>query len=154
MELNDILTMNPEYPTDIAVELEQYINNKVQNKSNESSLEEKVFLELYWLEMDLGSSGINSYFHNNGDEINKLLNYLELANATYMVDLLQKAISVFPNSTIPDDLDEVLDILDDIDNEETNILWDELENKYFENHESELFIYLIQYVKNNLNKFE
>jgi len=150
MTVDKILKMNPEYPTDIAMALEEHISNKTDKLSQE----EDIFLKLYWFEMDFGSSGLSSYFYNNGEEINQVLEYLKLVNATYMYELLTQAISVFPNSIVPDDLDKVLNILDKIDNDDTNALWDKLEEKYFNEHESELFIYLINYVKNNLNKFK
>lgn len=76
---------------------------------------------------------------------------MHVIGAKATADILQKAIDEFPNKRIPQDWDERLDILEQIE-ETAGEVWGELDDKFFE-YADDLNALNIEYIKRNQDKF-
>lgn len=100
------------------------------------------------LEREINNGGFYQYFFNSsGDFAHETILSLKNIKADKTADILQKAINLFPNKTVPKDRDKRQDILEKIE-EKAAPIWEELDQKFF-NYEDDLNTLNMEYVEAN-----
>lgn len=84
------------------------------------------------LEREINNGGFNQYFINSsGDYAHQTIQSLIAIGANTTADILQKAIDQFPNKKVPQDIDERIELVEQIE-ETANEVWEELDEQFFE----------------------
>jgi hypothetical protein len=93
---------------------------------------QKQFYYNQCLEREINNGGFNQYFINSsGDFAHQTIQSLTAIGATTTADILQKAIDQFPDKKVPQDRDERIELVEQIE-ETANEVWEELDGKFFE----------------------
>jgi hypothetical protein len=104
------------------------------------------------LEREVNNGGFNQYFINSsGDYAHETLGSLKAIGADITAKLLQKAIDQFPNKKVPQDRDERIELVEQIE-EIANEVWEELEQKFFE-YNDDLNSLNLDYVSQHKSEF-
>ncbi|MES2332234.1 MAG: DMP19 family protein [Bacteroidota bacterium] len=115
--------------------------------------EQKVVFLITRLESEVYNGGIDQYFYNSsGEYSHETLNALKLINAPITLKILEKAISYWPNSTVPKETsirrEELLDTVE----KKAESEWEKLTKAYWDDEEN-LFEKLFQFILDNSIKF-
>ena len=93
---------------------------------------QKQFYYNQCLEREINNGGFNQYFINSsGDFAHQTIQSLTAIGASTTADILQKAIDQFPDKKVPQDRDERIELVEQIE-ETANEVWEELDQKFFE----------------------
>jgi hypothetical protein len=93
---------------------------------------QKQFYYNQCLEREINNGGFNQYFINSsGDFAHQTIQSLTAIGATTTADILQKAIDQFPDRKVPQDRDDRIELVEQIE-ETANEVWEELDGKFFE----------------------
>jgi hypothetical protein len=104
------------------------------------------------LEREVNNGGFNQYFLNSsGNFAHETINSLKTIKADKTAEILQKAIDLFPNKTVPKNRIERQELIEKIE-ETSNPIWDELDQKFFV-YEDNLNSLNIQYIRQNKENF-
>ena len=122
-----------------------------KNQENLTSFEKNI-VYIEELEREVNNGGFSQYFSNDSGNFTKeTLDALKIIGSKIFLKIFEKAINKFHNGIVPNDRNERQDILDKLeeDNEE---LWTELDNEFYK-YEEDIYILMIEYIKNNINEF-
>ena len=132
----------------------EIIGKKVPKKDNFSNLNEfeKTFIYLDVLEDSITNGGFVQFFFNSSGQFTHEIFQAYLAiKAENTVDILTKAIYLFPEIPVPKNLRIRQQILMEKD---TNIdLWDELDTQFYK-YEDNIISLTLAYVRNNIAHFD
>ena len=145
--------LNSDDTNNIIIEIDSFISELCEYGDNLNLLTEPQ-KNIYFnqcLEREVNNGGFHQYFLNSGNIAHETINSLHVIGAKATADILQKAIDEFPNKRIPQDWDERLDILEQIE-ETAGEVWGELDDKFFE-YADDLNALNIEYIKRNQDKF-
>jgi len=116
------------------VELDNFIGDLCSYGDDMDKLTEpqKQFYYNQCLEREINNGGFNQYFINSsGDFSHKTIQSLIVIGANTTADILQKAIDQFPDKKVPQDRDERIELVEQIE-ETANEFWEKLDQKFFE----------------------
>ena len=132
----------------------EIIGKKIPDKDNFSNLNEfeKTFIYLDVLEDSVTNGGFIQFFFNSSGQFTHEVFQAYLAiKAENTVDILTKAIYLFPEIPVPKNLRVRQQILMEKD---TNIdLWDELDSQFYK-YEDNIISLTLEYVRNNIAHFD
>ncbi|MGY8943648.1 MAG: DMP19 family protein [Flavobacteriales bacterium] len=132
----------------------EIIGKKIPKKDNFSNLNEfeKTFIYLDVLEDSVTNGGFIQFFFNSSGQFTHEIFQAYLAiKAENTVDILTKAIYLFPVIPVPKNLRIRQQILMEKD---TNIdLWDELDTQFYK-YEDNIISLTLAYVRNNIAHFD
>ena len=132
----------------------EIIGKKIPEKDNFSNLNEfeKTFIYLDVLEDNVTNGGFIQFFFNSSGQFTHEVFQAYLAiKAENTVDILTKAIYLFPEIPVPKNLRARQQILMEKD---TNIdLWDELDTQFYK-YEDNIISLTLAYVRNNIAHFD
>jgi len=132
----------------------EIIGKKIPEKDNFSNLNEfeKTFIYLDILEDSVTNGGFIQFFFNSSGQFTHEVFQAYLAiKAENTVDILTKAIYLFPVIPVPKNLRARQQILMEKD---TNIdLWDELDTQFYK-YEDNIISLTLAYVRNNIAHFD
>jgi hypothetical protein len=132
----------------------EIIGRKIPEKDNFSNLNEfeKTFIYLDVLEDSVTNGGFIQFFFNSSGQFTHEIFQAYLAiKAENTVDILTKAIYLFPVIPVPKNLRIRQQILMEKD---TNIdLWDELDTQFYK-YEDNIISLTLAYVRNNIAHFD
>ena len=132
----------------------EIIGKKIPEKDNFSNLNEfeKTFIYLDVLEDSVTNGGFIQFFFNSSGQFTHEIFQAYLAiKAENTVDILTKAIYLFPEIPVPKNLRVRQQILMEKD---TNIdLWDELDSQFYK-YEDNIISLTLEYVRNNIAHFD
>ena len=132
----------------------EIIGKKIPEKDNFSNLNEfeKTFIYLDVLEDSVTNGGFIQFFFNSSGQFTHEVFQAYLAiKAENTVDILTKAIYLFPVIPVPKNLRIRQQILMEKD---TNIdLWDELDSQFYK-YEDNIISLTLEYVRNNIAHFD
>ena len=132
----------------------EIIGKKIPEKDNFSNLNEfeKTFIYLDILEDSVTNGGFIQFFFNSSGQFTHEVFQAYLAiKAENTVDILTKAIYLFPVIPVPKNLRIRQQILMEKD---TNIdLWDELDTQFYK-YEDNIISLTLEYVRNNIAHFD
>ena len=132
----------------------EIIGKKIHKKDDFSNLNEfeKTFIYLDVLEDSVTNGGFIQFFFNSSGQFTHEIFQAYLAiKAENTVDILTKAIYLFPEIPVPKNLRIRQQILMEKD---TNIdLWDELDTQFYK-YEDNIISLTLAYVRNNIAHFD
>ena len=132
----------------------EIIGKKIPEKDNFSNLNEfeKTFIYLDVLEDSVTNGGFIQFFFNSSGQFTHEVFQAYLAiKAENTVDILTKAIYLFPEIPVPKNLRIRQQILME---KNTNIdLWDELDTQFYK-YEDNIISLTLEYVRNNIAHFD
>jgi hypothetical protein len=132
----------------------EIIGKKIPEKDNFSNLNEfeKTFIYLDVLEDSVTNGGfIQFFFNSSGQFTHEVFQAYLTIKAENTVDILTKAIYLFPVIPVPKNLRIRQQILMEKD---TNIdLWDELDTQFYK-YEDNIISLTLAYVRNNIAHFD
>ena len=132
----------------------EIIGKKIPEKDNFSNLNEfeKTFIYLDVLEDSVTNGGFIQFFFNSSGQFTHEVFQAYLAiKAENTVDILTKAIYLFPVIPVPKNLRIRQQILME---KNTNIdLWDELDTQFYK-YEDNIISLTLEYVRNNIAHFD
>ena len=132
----------------------EIIGKKIPEKDNFSNLNEfeKTFIYLDVLEDSITNGGfIQFFFNSSGQFTHEVFQAYLTIKAENTVDILTKAIYLFPVIPVPKNLRIRQQILMEKD---TNIdLWDELDTQFYK-YEDNIISLTLEYVRNNITYFD
>ena len=132
----------------------EIIGKKIPEKDNFSNLNEfeKTFIYLDVLEDSVTNGGfIQFFFNSSGQFTHEIFQAYMAIKAENTVDILTKAIYLFPEIPVPKNLRIRQQILMEKD---TNIdLWDELDTQFYK-YEDNIISLTLEYVRNNIAHFD
>ena len=132
----------------------EIIGKKIPDKDNFSNLNEfeKTFIYLDVLEDSVTNGGFIQFFFNSSGQFTHEVFQAYLAiKAENTVDILTKAIYLFPEIPVPKNLRIRQQILMEKD---TNIdIWDELDSQFYK-YEDNIISLTLEYVRNNIAHFD
>ena len=132
----------------------EIIGKKIPEKDNFSNLNEfeKTFIYLDVLEDSVTNGGfIQFFFNSSGQFTHEVFQAYIAIKAENTVDILTKAIYLFPEIPVPKNLRIRQQILMEKD---TNIdLWDELDTQFYK-YEDNIISLTLEYVRNNIAHFD
>jgi len=136
------------------VELDNFIGDLCSYGDDMDKLTEpqKQFYYNQCLEREINNGGFNQYFINSsGDFSHKTIQSLIVIGANTTADILQKAIDQFPDKKVPQDRDERIELVEQIE-ETANEFWEKLDQKFFE-YADDLNTLNLNFVKQNKADF-
>jgi len=137
---------------DAIIEIDIILSDIFYKNPEKLSIHEKNIVYIEEFEREVNNGGFSQYFSNSsGNNALETLNALNLINSKIFKKILENAIDKFPNRIVPKDRDEREELLMDIENNNAD-LWDELDNEFYE-YEEDIYILLIEYIKNNIKDF-
>ena len=114
--------------------------------------EQKNFFFNQNLEREVNNGGFNQYFYNSsGDFAHETINSLKIIGADKTANILQQAIDLFPDKTVPQNRTKRQEILEKIE-ETVSEIFEELDQKFFI-YEDDLNTLNIEFVRQNKDKF-
>ena len=132
----------------------EIIGKKIPEKDNFSNLNEfeKTFIYLDVLEDSVTNGGfIQFFFNSSGQFTHEVFQAYMAIKAENTVDILTKAIYLFPEIPVPKNLRIRQQILMEKD---TNIdIWDELDSQFYK-YEDNIISLTLEYVRNNIAHFD
>ena len=132
----------------------EIIGKKIPEKDDFSNLNEfeKTFIYLDVLEDSVTNGGfIQFFFNSSGQFTHEVFQAYMAIKAENTVDILTKAIYLFPEIPVPKNLRIRQQILMEKD---TNIdLWDELDTQFYK-YEDNIISLTLEYVRNNIAHFD
>jgi len=132
----------------------EIIGKKIPEKDDFSNLNEfeKTFIYLDVLEDSVTNGGfIQFFFNSSGQFTHEVFQAYMAIKAENTVDILTKAIYLFPEIPVPKNLRVRQQILMEKD---TNIdLWDELDSQFYK-YEDNIISLTLEYVRNNIAHFD
>lgn len=132
----------------------EIIGKKIPEKDNFKNLNEyeKNFIYLDILEQNVTEGGfLQFFFDSSGQFTHEIFQAYLAINAEKTIDILTKAIFLFPEIPVPKDLNIRRRILME---KESNIdLWDELDTE-FEKYEDDIILLTLNYVRENITHFD
>ena len=132
----------------------EIIGKKIHKKDDFNNLNEfeKTFIYLDVLEDSVTNGGFIQFFFNSSGQFTHEIFQAYLAiKAENTVDILTKAIYLFPEIPVPKNLRIRQQILMEKD---TNIdLWDELDTQFYK-YEDNIISLTLEYVRNNIAHFD
>ncbi|MDC1464572.1 DMP19 family protein [Polaribacter sp.] len=132
----------------------EIIGKKITEKDNFNNLNEfeKTFIYLDVLEQNVTDGGFIQFFFNSSGQFTHEIFQAYLAiKAENTVDILTKAIYLFPEIPVPKNLQIRQQILMKKD---SNIdLWDELDTEFYK-YEDNIILLTLAYVRNNIAHFD
>ena len=136
------------------IELDNFISELCSYGENMDKLTEpqKQFYYNQCLEREINNGGFNQYFINSsGDFAHQTIQSLIAIGANTTADILQKAINQFPDKKVPQDRDERIEIVEQIEETATEI-WGELDEKVFD-YEDDLNTLNLSFVRQHKSDF-
>ncbi len=118
------------------------------NPDNLSRFEKNiVFIEE--LEQEVNNGGFNQFFFNTaGDYTFEILKALDEIGSTKFLDILEKAIDVFPDRNIPKEMELRREILEQIE-DTADPIWNELDMEFYK-YEEDIHKLMVDYIKENI----
>lgn len=144
-----------EDPIQAIIELDSRLNEISDYGDNIVALSdaEKVVLFVENLEREVNNGGFHQFFWNSsGDFANETLASLKLIGANKTAEIVSRAYSEWPNSTIPSDRQKRQNILEKIE-DKAEESWNNCDRQFYE-YEEDISALLIEYVKANINEFK
>ena len=94
----------------------------------------------------------NQYFINSsGNFAHETIQSLKAIGANITADILHRAIDQFPETTVPKDRDERIEVVEQIE-EKANEIWEELTEEFFE-YKDNLNSLNLNYVRQHKTRF-
>lgn len=137
------------------IEIDNYICELSSWGSNLERLtdQQKNFLYNQNLEREVNNGGFKQFFYNSSGEFaHETINSLKIIGAHKTATIVQEAINQFPNNKIPKDRIERINLIENL-SENVEIIWDELDQKFFI-YEEDLNSLNIEYIKQNISNFD
>jgi hypothetical protein len=132
----------------------EIIGKKIPEKDDFSNLNEfeKTFIYLDILEQNVTDGGfIQFFFNSSGQFTHEIFQAYHAIKAANTVDILTKAIYLFPEMPVPKNLRIRQQILMEKD---SNIdLWDEVDTEFYK-YEDNIISLTLAYVRNNIAHFD
>jgi hypothetical protein len=132
----------------------EIIGKKITEKDDFSNLNEfeKTFIYLDILEQNVTDGGfIQFFFNSSGQFTHEIFQAYHAIKAEKTVDILTKAIYLFPEMPVPKNLRIRQQILMEKD---SNIdLWDEIDTEFYK-YEDNIISLTLEYVRNNIAYFD
>lgn len=140
--------------TDVVLKIGEIIWRKTE-KSDDSFSNltevERVFIYVDMLEGQVNNGGFDQFFFNSsGDYAHEILTAYKQIKAYRTVELIEKAIDLFPSLPIPKDTEARRQIMLGI-NESISNEWDKLDNKFYQ-YEDNIAKLLIDYIRRNIDR--
>lgn len=127
------------------------LSNFAENLNSLSS-EQSNLLLVCFLEMEVNNGGFEQYYFNSsGNFTMKTLKSLSSLGAESTKNILVKANSVWPKSTVPEIRAERHIFLENLKSDVEDI-WEKCDDQFYE-YEDNLTELLADYIKSNINKF-
>ena len=118
---------------DFVVAMTEHLDNKTQYGEDMSALSEaeRIFYITQTLEMEVNNGGFSQFFYNSsGNFSNELVGAFTAIGANATAAICQKAISAFGRD-IPVDRDERLKMLDELESDELDEIFEECDDAFF-----------------------
>ena len=132
----------------------EIIGKKITKRNDIENLNEfeKNFIYIDILEQNVTEGGfLQFFFDSSGQFTHEIFQAYLAINAEKTIDILTKAIFLFPEIPVPKDLNIRRRILME---KESNIdLWDELDTE-FEKYEDDIIVLTLNYVRENITHFD
>jgi len=141
-------------PTDLIIALGDYLWQKSGEDFSLNTLNvyEKRMLLVFWMEAEVNNGGFDQFFFNStGAFAEETAEALSHIHAPLYASIFQKALDAFPVSPVPKDEGERREILDELDDEVSDV-WNALEDRFYECEEN-LTEQLIAYVQTHRPEF-
>lgn len=113
----------------------------------------KIFVYIDTLEREVNNGGFHQFFFNNSGQYSyEALDAYQRIKAFKTADIISKAISLFPLTTIPKDTELRRQIIDTVDNSIVDE-WDKLDQEFYK-YEDNISKLLIDFIKLNKDLFK
>ncbi len=114
--------------------------------------EERNFILIEELEQQVNSGGFNFFFsYSYGSFAHETLYSLEQIGSIKFKQILENAMGVFNNSTVPQNEEERFEVIEE-NEEEFDEVWDLLDDEFYQ-YEEDIHTLLVTYVKENIQQF-
>ncbi len=152
MGIIDNALNNPDQ-NEAIIAINEYLNSRFYRDPSSISEFEKDVIYVENLEREVNNGGFSQFFYNSsGDYTYETLTALERIGAKIVSGLLQSAIEVFPDKTVPKDREIRQNTMEKIENVAEDI-WSELDNKFYAYPENITGL-VIEYIRNNRKEFK
>ena len=151
-EIDKLLTS--ENVNDSIIELNSYITKLCNYGENINVLNEqqKIFYLNQLFESEVNHGGFEYFFYNkSGNFTHEIIETLNEIGATKTSSILLSAIKLFPDKTVPTDIDERQNIIEEIEDDVNS--WDEQYQQFLE-YEDNLNNLNLEYIRQNKSAFE
>lgn len=150
MQISDIFNLaDDEMLSELSTHLnEMSANGEVLNCLNKW---EKIFYYVDELCVEVNSGGFSNYLYYHGNHFEKVKSALETIGAEELFELLKSVEEKFPRNKVPKNIDSIQNTLDKM--EEKGIDFEEEDEKYYNETETNLLEKLTVYVKENNKRF-
>ena len=138
--------------SELLTELSIHIEELSGNGSKLSCLNrwERTVYDVNRLIEEIASGGFLHYLYYHGTRFEQTKSALKKIGATKTLLLLQRVEGMFPGGTLPTSLSRLQDAVDEM---EEDALWEQLDEQYYDEGESELISKLYAYVLINRRRF-
>ena len=137
---------------DAIIEIDNLLSGIFYENPNALSPEEKDVVLIEELERGIHNGGFHQYFFNSsGGYYADTVQALERIKSVQFLGILKNAGAPFPNSLVPDDLNERQNVLETIE-EDAEELWGRLEQEFYR-YEEIIYELLISYIKDHSEQF-
>ncbi len=150
MQISDIFNLADD---EMLNELSTHLNEMSANGEVLSCLNkwEKTFYYVDELCVEVNSGGFSNYLYYHGNHFEKVKTALETIGAEELFELLKSVEEKFPRNKVPKNIDSIQNTLDKM--EEKGIDFEEEDEKYYNETETNLLEKLTVYVKENNKRF-
>lgn len=150
MQISDIFNLADD---EMLNELSTHLNEMSANGEVLSCLNkwEKTFYYVDELCVEVNSGGFSNYLYYHGNHFEKVKSALETIGAEELFELLKSVEEKFPRNKVPKNIDSIQNTLDKM--EEKGIDFEEEDEKYYNETETNLLEKLTVYVKENNKRF-
>ncbi len=137
---------------DAIIAIEEILFPIYDTSPEKLSHEEMNFILIEELERQVNSGGFNSFFsYSYGNLAKETLYSLKEIGSIKFKRILEKAMDVFNNSTVPQNEEERFEVIEE-NEEEFDEVWDLLDDEFYK-YEEDIHTLLITYVKENIHQF-
>lgn len=114
--------------------------------------EEKTIVYIEELEREVNNGGFSQFFFNtSGNFTEEIIRALRIIGSTKFTEIVEKAITQFPNSYVPKDRTERQNILERIENE-ADPVWEKLDAEFY-TYEEDIYALMQNYILANIKRF-
>ena len=134
------------------IEIDRIVNELATDGIDKLSNPQKIFYHNQGLEKELNNGGFDQYFFNSsGKYAHETVFSLQAIGANITAQILQKAVDLFPNKTVPKDRDERIEAIRAIEGFATDI-WEELDQEFYEYRE-DLNLLNLTFIEKHITAF-
>ena len=140
---------------DAIIKLVDLVSEKCQNGENLDALSgaEKSFYFNQCVEIEVNNGGFDQFFFNtSGNYAHETVQGLKDIGAEHTANIVQEAINIFPDATVPKDRVARWDVMEKI-SEQNEYAWSKLDTQFYE-YVDDLNSLNLEFVRKNIGDFQ